>query len=368
MSGFRWRTKHNVWHHTYTNIAGFDDDVETYGTLRLTPRAPWKPMYRLQAWYFPLVYGGIGFDFIVRDFMMVLVGKSDANHVYPKMSAADKVDVLGGQAVLHRDHVCAAAAGLPLVAGADWLPDRDGNGRRRHGAGLPARAHQRRCRIPGAGGRPARTSRTSGQCTRSRRPWTSRRATGCSSWYIGGLNYQIEHHLLPHVCHVNYPRLAPVVRATCEEFGVRYTCYPTWREALPATGANCGSWDNRHDPRLSPPRRREALPVGVSQVSRLERLGRHEQSVTMIAGRAAVPESLETVAQLKQKNDLGFDWSWWSIRCTQAVTDAGFGTDVVGTVRIWLEFATQVAHRHAATGGFLARSPDPIRRAAAACA
>jgi linoleoyl-CoA desaturase len=52
------------------------------------------------------------------------------------------------------------------------------------------------------------------------------------SWYIGGLNYQIEHHLLPHICHLNYPRLAPIVRATCEEFGVRYTCYPTWREAF----------------------------------------------------------------------------------------------------------------------------------------
>ena len=38
MSGFRWRTKHNVWHHTYTNISGYDDDVETYGTMRLSPR------------------------------------------------------------------------------------------------------------------------------------------------------------------------------------------------------------------------------------------------------------------------------------------------------------------------------------------
>ena len=46
ISGFRWRTKHNVWHHTYTNIAGFDDDVETFGLMRLTPRAPWKPLYK----------------------------------------------------------------------------------------------------------------------------------------------------------------------------------------------------------------------------------------------------------------------------------------------------------------------------------
>jgi linoleoyl-CoA desaturase len=50
--------------------------------------------------------------------------------------------------------------------------------------------------------------------------------------YIGGLNYQIEHHLLPNVCHLHYPRLAPIVRATCEEFGIRYYSYDTWRAAF----------------------------------------------------------------------------------------------------------------------------------------
>jgi linoleoyl-CoA desaturase len=50
--------------------------------------------------------------------------------------------------------------------------------------------------------------------------------------YIGGLNYQIEHHLLPHICHMNYPRLAPIVAATCEEFGLRYNCHATWRAAF----------------------------------------------------------------------------------------------------------------------------------------
>jgi linoleoyl-CoA desaturase len=54
------------------------------------------------------------------------------------------------------------------------------------------------------------------------------------SWYIGGLNYQVEHHLLPHVCHLNYPRLAPIVRQTAEEFGIHYNCYPTWRQAFGA--------------------------------------------------------------------------------------------------------------------------------------
>ena len=51
------------------------------------------------------------------------------------------------------------------------------------------------------------------------------------NFYVGGLNYQIEHHLFPQIL-TNYPRLAPIVRATCEEFGVRYHCYTTWREAF----------------------------------------------------------------------------------------------------------------------------------------
>jgi linoleoyl-CoA desaturase len=42
------------------------------------------------------------------------------------------------------------------------------------------------------------------------------------SWYIGGLNFQIEHHLFPKVCHVHYPGLAPIVKQTAKEFGLTY--------------------------------------------------------------------------------------------------------------------------------------------------
>ena len=42
------------------------------------------------------------------------------------------------------------------------------------------------------------------------------------SWYLGGLNFQVEHHLMPRVSHVHYPKIAPIVRETCAEFGVPY--------------------------------------------------------------------------------------------------------------------------------------------------
>ncbi|KAJ7531400.1 hypothetical protein O6H91_14G042400 [Diphasiastrum complanatum] len=48
----------------------------------------------------------------------------------------------------------------------------------------------------------------------------------------GGLNYQIEHHLFPAVCHLHYPGIQPIVEATCREFNIPYNCFPSFFEAL----------------------------------------------------------------------------------------------------------------------------------------
>jgi linoleoyl-CoA desaturase len=42
------------------------------------------------------------------------------------------------------------------------------------------------------------------------------------TYYVGGLNYQAIHHLFPRICHVHYPKIAPIVAATAKEFGVPY--------------------------------------------------------------------------------------------------------------------------------------------------
>jgi len=48
------------------------------------------------------------------------------------------------------------------------------------------------------------------------------------SWFIGGLNFQIEHHLFPRICHVHYPAIAPLVEQTCREFGLGYVAHRTF--------------------------------------------------------------------------------------------------------------------------------------------
>jgi len=52
------------------------------------------------------------------------------------------------------------------------------------------------------------------------------------NWYVGGLNFQIEHHLFPKICSIHYPALSPIVRATAEEHGVPYNEQPTLMRAI----------------------------------------------------------------------------------------------------------------------------------------
>ena len=51
-------------------------------------------------------------------------------------------------------------------------------------------------------------------------------------WYIGGLNFQIEHHLFPNICHIHYPKLAPIVQKTAVEFGIPYNLNKSFSSAL----------------------------------------------------------------------------------------------------------------------------------------
>ena len=43
-----------------------------------------------------------------------------------------------------------------------------------------------------------------------------------TDWLMGGMNYQIEHHLFPALANAHYPRLAPIVRRVCTEMEIPY--------------------------------------------------------------------------------------------------------------------------------------------------
>jgi linoleoyl-CoA desaturase len=231
MSGFRWRVKHNIWHHTYTNIAGYDDDIETFGLMRLTPRVPWKPLYKAQVWYFLLVYSLISFDFFMRDFMMVFFGKSDANHVYPKMGLADTITFWAGKLFF-----AGTMFVFPMLV-YPWWQVLIGFMMVMLTVSLVMGIVFQLAHINGETVFPV----PAGSPLHIDNEWAIHQVEATADFapdnllvniYTGGLNYQIEHHLFPHICHLNYPRIAPIVRATCDEFGIRYNCFHSWREAF----------------------------------------------------------------------------------------------------------------------------------------
>ena len=47
------------------------------------------------------------------------------------------------------------------------------------------------------------------------------------TWFTGGLNYQVEHHLFPSINHVHYPKIAEIVRKTAKEYSLPYNEYKT---------------------------------------------------------------------------------------------------------------------------------------------
>ena len=52
------------------------------------------------------------------------------------------------------------------------------------------------------------------------------------TWLLGGLNFQVEHHLFPKISHVHYPALNKIVQETCKEHNITYIEYKSFWQAF----------------------------------------------------------------------------------------------------------------------------------------
>ena len=52
------------------------------------------------------------------------------------------------------------------------------------------------------------------------------------AWYVGGLNFQVEHHLFPNICHVHYKRISEIVKQTAQEYGLPYHSQRNFLDAV----------------------------------------------------------------------------------------------------------------------------------------
>lgn len=232
-STFIWRIQHNIKHHTYTNTYHHDPDIDTKGVVRLSEHAPLKKYHRYQHWYaFPL-YGLMTFLMIFGEFKKLLEynrsGLTRTQNVHPKWELI--------KLILVKVIYLSVILGLPW-----WLTSYSiwqilcGFAIIQVTAGIIMSTVFQMAHVVESTRQPLPN-----QNNEIVHDWFVHqlqttadfgRKNGLLSWYIGGLDYQIEHHLFPKICHVHYPRIAPIVEATAREFGFTYHLNRSLGEAL----------------------------------------------------------------------------------------------------------------------------------------
>jgi len=230
-SSYLWHWKHVVFHHPYVNIAGHDTDIDLGVLARLTPQQERRAFHRWQHLYLWPLYGLLAIQWQLVDYFRKLITGRIGGHRVPRPRKWDLAILVSGKAIFF-----ATAFGIPLllhplpvvllyyavaalvtgivlstvfqvahcVEEAEFSRLGEGSDRIDHTGAI----HQVEATVDFA------------------------RRSRIAAWLLGGLNFQIEHHLFPGISHVNYPAVSRLVEETCREFGVRYMTYETFRAAI----------------------------------------------------------------------------------------------------------------------------------------
>lgn len=225
-NAFFWKQKHNVLHHTYTNIHGADDDIAQSKLLRQSPTQKWMPIHRYQHIYVTVAYALTLFIWVsVRDFDKYFSKKihntplqpmSTQEHLifwtskilYALFYVIIPILCVGPLAWLIGYLTMGMVAGVVLsyifqLAHAVEGPEFDSVGVEEKMIETEWAVHQ--------------IKTTANFSMRNK----------FLSWCVGGLNFQVEHHLFPRISHIHYPALSLIVQENCKKFGLPYHSFPT---------------------------------------------------------------------------------------------------------------------------------------------
>jgi linoleoyl-CoA desaturase len=230
-SSYQWHWKHAIFHHTYVNITGHDTDIALHAIGRLTPHQRRLWFHRWQHFYLWPLYGLMAINWhLIGDFRDVIIGRV-GEHRVPRPTGRDLGIFLAGKVTF-----LTLAFGIPLLL---------------HPVGVVALFYAVAALVLGI---VLSVVFQLAHCVEQAefplpRPETGQienawaihqvettvnfaRRSRVASWLLGGLNFQIEHHLFPRICHVNYPAISKLVERTCQEFGVTYNEHASFRAGV----------------------------------------------------------------------------------------------------------------------------------------
>ncbi|HTK55422.1 MAG TPA: acyl-CoA desaturase, partial [Gemmatimonadales bacterium] len=231
-NGYMWQITHNVVHHTYTNIQGVDEDLTVSPLLRLSPRSEWLPIHRFQPWYAAAAYSfSTIFWVFAKDYKYFL--QKDIGPYKDHKHPAGAVAWL----VVSKIAYYALMIVLPLlVIQAAWRQILLGFFAMHLIGGMILGIVFQLAHVvegidyplPDANGTMEHTWAVHELVTTA----NFARKNKLVCWYVGGLNFQIEHHLFPKVCSIHYPAISDIVKRVAEKHGVPYHENPTMWEAM----------------------------------------------------------------------------------------------------------------------------------------
>lgn len=230
---FNWKLQHNVLHHTYTNITDLDDDIDNKVVLRLSPHVSLRNMHRLQYIYAFFLYGITTLYWVVaKD--IVQLRKYTLNGVNPNSKSQNKTEWV--KLIATKVLYFAFMIGLPIYFGIVWWQVLIGFLLMHAAAGvvltvvfqLAHSVNETEHPMPDENG----NMENNWAIHQMKTTVNFAMHNKLISWYVGGLNFQVEHHLFPKICHVHYPGIAKIVKKTAEEFNVPYLVNHTLKDAL----------------------------------------------------------------------------------------------------------------------------------------
>lgn len=231
-NSFIWKQKHNVIHHTYTNVDGVDDDIARSPFMRMCRTQRWLPMHKIQHLYLPLLYSlSTLFWMLWQDFRKYFTRKvyttpltkmATKDHVifwisklfYIQMYIVLPIFLQGWFVWLIGFLVMNAIMGLTTATIFQMAHVVEETEFKHVGLNDSLlienewAIHQIKTTSNFSPGNPVLT------------------------YLVGGLNYQVEHHLFPRISHVHYPSISKIVKQKCREFNITYLSTPRFFEAL----------------------------------------------------------------------------------------------------------------------------------------
>lgn len=233
-NAFYWHQKHNISHHSFTNIEGADEDIDISPFMRMNHIQSKYWFHRFQHIYGLMLYTITYLMWIFyQDFVKYFGGKVGDRDIKQNLSLVQhfgfwvsKLLYIGVFIVVPIFYVglvqtiigflCMAMVTGLIIAVVFQLAHVVGT------VDFVAKA------IPV-------TSIEADWATHQIRT-TANFGTNSKllAWCLGGLNFQVEHHLFPKISHIHYPKISKIVRETCNEFNIAYNEFPSMLGAIRA--------------------------------------------------------------------------------------------------------------------------------------